>query len=140
MTPSFAHRLASAMSKRGLTQVVFAQSIGVTQGAVSGWLNGVVPKLDKLKPIATALQVPTDYFINDTFDESSITPLTPRVARGETRFPAITRHARQLGVNRTQLWFVLTNQRQSADILRRYKALLTQEGREIPHELVQRAA
>jgi hypothetical protein len=61
--------------------------------------------------------------------ETRKTPTTAKPARGETRFPGIKRHAAALGVTRPHLWMVLTGERQSADLVRRYKELLRSEGR-----------
>lgn len=41
--------------------------------------------------------------------------------RGDTRFPGISRHARELGVNRVSLYLVLTGQRQAAGLKERYE-------------------
>jgi 16S rRNA U1498 N3-methylase RsmE len=43
--------------------------------------------------------------------------------RGPTRYPGIVRHASQLGVSRIHLWYVLTGQRDSKPLLRRYHEL-----------------
>lgn len=45
------------MSERNITQVILAKAVGVTQGAVSGWLNGGIPKIDKVIKIAEVLRV-----------------------------------------------------------------------------------
>jgi len=37
-----------------------AREVGVSQGSVSGWLNGAVPKMDKIARIAEVLQVTPD--------------------------------------------------------------------------------
>ncbi len=46
-----------------------------------------------------------------------------KIARRRTRFPHIGKAAEQLGVERTHLWRVLSGQRKSASLLRRYEAL-----------------
>lgn len=51
---SVANRLRQLMRERGLTQNQIAQAAGVTQPAVSGWLNGS-------EPTATALLRLTDH-------------------------------------------------------------------------------
>ena len=59
-----------------------------------------------------------------------------RNPRGETRFPGITRHARELGCSRPHLYLVLTGQRRDGgDLLPRYKHLLKSEGRNLPRDL-----
>ena len=47
--------------------------------------------------------------------------------RRRTRFPRIGEAARDLGVDRTHLWRVLTGKRRSASLLRRYEALAVGE-------------
>lgn len=43
--------------------------------------------------------------------------------KSKVRFPRIARDAAALGVDRTHLWRVLTGRRESASLLRRYRAL-----------------
>jgi len=50
-----------------------------------------------------------------------------RKIRGDTRFPGICRHARQLGVNRCTLYRVLTNEWDLPKLKARYDALLVSE-------------
>lgn len=57
----------------------------------------------------------------------------PKTRRGETRFPGIKRHAETLGVSRPHLFLVLTGQRKSASLLRRYRELMRSEGRPQPN-------
>ena len=52
------------MAARGITQVQLAAAVGVSQGSVSGWLNGAVPKLDKIRRIAEVLHLNPDYLLN----------------------------------------------------------------------------
>ncbi|MFZ2279524.1 MAG: XRE family transcriptional regulator [Prosthecobacter sp.] len=65
------------MSERNITQVILAQTVGVTQGAVSGWLNGGIPKMDKLIKIAETLQVPPEDLM---FPGRARSPVTDGVA------------------------------------------------------------
>ena len=59
-----------------------------------------------------------------------------RKPRGDTRFPGISRHAKELKCNRTHLFLVLTGQRPSAsNLVGRYIRLLKKENRPIPHDL-----
>jgi hypothetical protein len=44
--------------------------------------------------------------------------------RNPVRFPGIVRHARQMKVSRMHLYLVLTGQRTSHRLLRRYRALI----------------
>lgn len=46
-----------------------------------------------------------------------------RPRRGATRFPGIVKDAARLGVNRIHLYLVLTGQRESRPLLRRYTEL-----------------
>jgi hypothetical protein len=53
---------------------------------------------------------------------------TNRKGRGPTRFPTIGRDAAALGVTRWHLWKVLTGERQSAALSRRYRDLKAGRG------------
>jgi hypothetical protein len=50
-----------------------------------------------------------------------------RIRRGETRFPGIKRHAQELGVSRPHLFMVLTGQRVSSSLEKKYAALIRRE-------------
>lgn len=50
-----------------------------------------------------------------------------RRGRGDTQFPGITRHARQLGVNRATLWRALKGEWSLKGLVTRYQALLDAE-------------
>jgi hypothetical protein len=60
--------------------------------------------------------------------------------RGDTQFPGITRHAALLGCHRVHLNLVLKGDRPSPRLISAYKALLKQEGREVPAALKLRTA
>lgn len=62
---TFAQRLQHRMHQLGITQVQLADSVGVTQGAVSGWINGAVPRSDKATRIAKALGVSLSTLLAD---------------------------------------------------------------------------
>lgn len=49
--------------------------------------------------------------------------------RGDTRFPGICRHARELGVNRISLYRVLTGEWNLPKLHARYKKLIKKEAR-----------
>ena len=58
------------------------------------------------------------------------TPVAKKSRPGWTRevkYPGIMRDARELGVSRTQLWYVLEGERESKSLLRRYRALKAQQ-------------
>lgn len=53
--------IRDAREAKGLTQEQFAKLVGVTQGAVAQWENGLThPSFDKLMKIADVLEVPLD--------------------------------------------------------------------------------
>lgn len=60
----FSERLRAQMSAKKITQLIMSEAVGVTQGAVSGWLNGAMPKMDKLLKIAEVLGVEPIELIN----------------------------------------------------------------------------
>lgn len=60
----FSERLRALMKERKITQLILSQRVGVSQGAVSGWLNGALPKMDKLVTIAQVLGVAVEDLIN----------------------------------------------------------------------------
>ena len=68
---------------------------------------------------------------------ASIAP--QRRKRVGTRFPGILQDSAALGMNRTQLWLVLTGERPDPAVITRYTQLLTNEGRTIPSNLGQAA-
>ena len=47
--------------------------------------------------------------------------------KNRVRFPGIVEHAAKLGVTRIHLWMVLTGDRESKRLLRRYRELKRQE-------------
>lgn len=51
------------MKSHGLRQVDLAKLCGVTQGAVSGWEKGVIPKGDALFHAANAFGVSMEYLL-----------------------------------------------------------------------------
>jgi transcriptional regulator with XRE-family HTH domain len=61
---TFSQRLRVLMDDRNITQVIMAREVGVSQGAVSGWLNGALPKMDKLLKIARTLGVKPEDIIS----------------------------------------------------------------------------
>ena len=56
--------IRDAREAKGLTQEQFAKLVGVTQGAVAQWENGLThPSFDKLMKIADVLEVPLDELV-----------------------------------------------------------------------------
>lgn len=62
------------MAARRVNQASLASTIGVTQAAVSKWLNGSIPKGDQLHRLARALLVRMEWLI------SGETPIFPSIA------------------------------------------------------------
>jgi transcriptional regulator with XRE-family HTH domain len=60
---TFSDRLRELMAVKGMKQVPLADKTGVTQPAVSGWLNGSMPDADQLVRISDALDVSIDYLL-----------------------------------------------------------------------------
>jgi transcriptional regulator with XRE-family HTH domain len=64
MENSFAEILKDFLTENNLTQVGFAELIGVKQSQVSEWLKGKAkPGYDTLKRMSTAFGVSADYFL-----------------------------------------------------------------------------
>jgi transcriptional regulator with XRE-family HTH domain len=57
--------LRVAMTKAGLTQGDLGKRLGVTQGAVSLWVNGGLPSVDQLVRISTAFGWPDRRFLEE---------------------------------------------------------------------------
>jgi len=56
--------IRDAREAKGMTQEQFAKLVGVTQGAVAQWENGLThPSFDKLMKIADVLEVPLDELV-----------------------------------------------------------------------------
>ena len=67
MENNFSEILKDFLSENNLTQVAFAQMIGVKQSQVSEWLKGKAkPGYDTLKSMAIAFSVSADYFLGIT--------------------------------------------------------------------------
>lgn len=67
MEQSFTEILRDFLSENGITQTEFAKKIGVKQSQVSEWLRGKAkPGYDTLKAMASAFNVPADYFLGLT--------------------------------------------------------------------------
>ena len=56
--------IREAREAKGMTQEQVAKMVGVTQGAVAQWENGLThPSFDKLVRIADVLEVPLDELV-----------------------------------------------------------------------------
>lgn len=62
------------MDARGLRQEDMAKRTGVSQGAVSGWLNDAVPKGDVLLRLARSLGVSMEYLLTGEYDSHDAAP------------------------------------------------------------------
>lgn len=63
----FADHLRKVMFERGLTQEQLASLIGSNQQMVSRWLHGVRnPSLTSIKKIASALDLPINFFVENS--------------------------------------------------------------------------
>ena len=64
MENNFSEILKDFLAENDLTQVSFANAIGVKQSQVSEWLKGKAkPGYDLLKNIAIAFDISADYFL-----------------------------------------------------------------------------
>ena len=64
MEVEFKKILKEFLEENSLTQVVFAQTIGVKQSQVSEWLKGKAkPGYDTLRSMANAYNISADYFL-----------------------------------------------------------------------------
>lgn len=75
----FSARLREIMKSRGTTQVELAAAVGVTQAAVSKWLNGAIPKGDQLLALARSFGVTMDWLLTG---EEPKTPVFAQWNRG----------------------------------------------------------
>lgn len=65
MEQIFPARLRTAMKAKNITQVILAKGVEVGQSTVSNWLNGAVPRSDKLTKIAEMLGTTVAYLLGD---------------------------------------------------------------------------
>ena len=67
MGNDFSEILKDFLSENNLTQVAFANAVGVKQSQVSEWLKGKAkPGYDTLKSMVLAFNVSADYFLGVT--------------------------------------------------------------------------
>jgi transcriptional regulator with XRE-family HTH domain len=72
------------MKRRGLTQIELAAKTGVTQAAISKWLNGTVPKGDQLLALAGSLGVTMEWLLTREEDHTSVTQKAEAIHRTST--------------------------------------------------------
>lgn len=59
----FSDRLKKVMAEKGINQEALAKGVGVSQGAVSGWLNKTTPSSDKISKISKFLNVSAEWLL-----------------------------------------------------------------------------
>jgi transcriptional regulator with XRE-family HTH domain len=59
----FSDRLKSVMAEKGINQDALAKGVGVSQGAVSGWLNKATPSSDKIAKIAAFMGISAEWLL-----------------------------------------------------------------------------
>lgn len=67
----FGLRISRLIAEHDLTQAIFAKSVGVSQGAVSGWCSGAIPRADQLQSIAAFFQVSMEWLLSGQDAEPS---------------------------------------------------------------------
>lgn len=76
-------RIEEKMKKQQLNQKDLAAMVGVTESALSRYINGErSPKLDVLANMATALNTTIDYLITGVEEETDFSSMYRLVARG----------------------------------------------------------
>ena len=84
------NRIEEKMKKQKLSQKDLALMIGVTESALSRYINDErAPKLDVLANMATALNTTVDYLITGMEDETDFDSLYRLVARGSQNLDEI---------------------------------------------------
>lgn len=59
----FSDRLKKVMAEKGINQEALAKGVGVSQGAVSGWLNKATPSSDKIARIAAFMGTSAEWLL-----------------------------------------------------------------------------
>lgn len=83
MNEKLGDRIGSLMKELGYTQKELATMVGVTESAMSRYLNNErEPKLEIIANLATALNTTSDFLISGEKDENSFEEIYRLVARG----------------------------------------------------------
>ncbi len=90
----FSGRLRKLMDAGNITQNYLAEVTGVTQGAVSGWLKGSLPKVEHIQKIADFFGCPIKLLLSDS--EQKETGLRPKREDWEGRAIAAEHNLRAL--------------------------------------------
>lgn len=72
----FGTKLRTLMKQAALRQEDVAASFGTSQSVVSGWLNGVMPRVPTLLRLARMLNTSVDYLVDDAQEQPPKPPLT----------------------------------------------------------------
>lgn len=71
MVNNFSKKLKKIMFEKGFTQKDLAEKLGVSQAFISSWQVGKRnPKFSSIKKISEALNIPVDYFFENSDDKS----------------------------------------------------------------------
>lgn len=80
---SIGARIEGLLKKENLTQKELAQMTGITESALSRYINGErIPKMEVIANLATAFNTTSDYLISGKEDEISFNHLSKLIARG----------------------------------------------------------
>lgn len=76
-------KVLNLMKKRGVNQKQLSKLSGITTSSLSRYLNGdIIPRMDIIVNIAKALQVDTDYFLDDEEkNQSAYVTIATAIAR-----------------------------------------------------------
>ena len=89
MGKAFGKRISEMLQERGIQQKELAERIGITETAMSRYINGTrEPKPDVIANMATALHTTSDYLLgikNDDFDYHQVRRMIARNASSMTK-------------------------------------------------------
>lgn len=76
-------RIVTLLKNENLTQKELAQMAGITESALSRYINNErMPKMEVIANLATALNTTSDYLISGKEEETSFNHLSKLIARG----------------------------------------------------------
>lgn len=85
MSKKIGDRILELMKKSDFTQRELATMVGVTEAAISRYINNErEPKVEVIANLATALETTTDYLIYGTSSEEDFSEIYRLVARSTT--------------------------------------------------------